>query len=83
MFLLTLQSLHFSDMIAAAFLHVLQRVFCASYALILLLSLFKDFFAKTLNDVRFDMGGKVFTIRVFVYHFISINYVLNGRKVKT
>ena len=27
MFLLTLQSLHFSDMIAAAFLHVLQRVF--------------------------------------------------------
>ena len=26
-----------------------------------LLSLFKDFFAKTLNDVRFDMGGKVFT----------------------
>ena len=33
----------------------------ASCALILLLSLFKDFFAKTLNDVRFDMGGKVFT----------------------
>lgn len=27
MFLLTLQSLHFSDMIAAAFLHILQRVF--------------------------------------------------------
>ena len=33
----------------------------ASCALILLLSLFKDFFAKTLNDVRLDMGGKVFT----------------------
>ena len=27
MFLLTLQSLHFSDMIATAFLHILQRVF--------------------------------------------------------
>ena len=27
MFLLTLQSLHFSDMIAMAFLHILQRVF--------------------------------------------------------
>ena len=27
MFLLTLQSLHFSDMIAAAFLHILQHVF--------------------------------------------------------
>ena len=23
----------------------------------------KDFFAKTLNDVRLDMGGKVYTIR--------------------
>lgn len=33
----------------------------ASCAWILLLSLFKDFFAKTLNDVRLDMGGKVFT----------------------
>jgi len=29
-FLLTLQSLHFSDMIAAAFLHILQRVFALS-----------------------------------------------------
>ena len=27
MFLLTLQSLHFSDMIATAFLHILQRAF--------------------------------------------------------
>lgn len=27
MFLLTLQGLHFSDMIATAFLHILQRVF--------------------------------------------------------
>lgn len=30
MYLLTLQSLHFSDMIAAAFLHILQRVFALS-----------------------------------------------------
>ena len=36
--------------------------FRASCAWILLLSLFKDFFAKTLNDVRLDMGGKVFTV---------------------
>ena len=40
--------------------------FRASCAWILLLSLLKknkvkDFFAKTLNDVRLDMGGKVFT----------------------
>lgn len=30
MFLLTLQSLHFSDMIAATFLHILQRIFALS-----------------------------------------------------
>lgn len=30
MFLLTLQSLHFSDMIATASLHILQRVFALS-----------------------------------------------------
>lgn len=30
MFLLTLQSLHFSDIIATAFLHILQRVFALS-----------------------------------------------------
>lgn len=30
MILLTLQSLHFSDMIAAAFQHILQRVFALS-----------------------------------------------------
>ena len=30
MFLLTLQSLHFSDMIATAFLHILQCVFALS-----------------------------------------------------
>lgn len=33
----------------------------ASCAWILLLSLFKDFFAKTLTNVRLDMGWKVFT----------------------
>ena len=30
MFLLTLQSLHFSDMVATAFLHILQCVFALS-----------------------------------------------------
>ena len=27
-------------------------------------------------------GGKAKATHVFVFHFISINYVLNGRKVK-
>ena len=35
--------------------------FCAFCAWILSLSLFKDFFAKTLNDVILDMGGKIYT----------------------
>ena len=35
--------------------------FRVSCAWILLLSLVKDFFAKTLNDFRLDMGWKVFT----------------------
>ena len=34
----------------------------ASCAWILLLSLFKDFFAKTLTDVRLDMGGNAITV---------------------
>ena len=64
MFLVTLQSLHFSEIMATGSLHVLQ----CSFALPALgfyyyhyLKL-KDFFAKTLNDVRLDMGGKVYTI---------------------
>ena len=63
MFLVTLQSLHFSEIMATGSLHVLQ----CSFALPALgfyyyhyLKL-KDFFAKTLNDVRLDMGGKVYT----------------------
>lgn len=41
--------------------------FRASCAWILSLSLFKDFFAKTLNDVRLDMGGKSSTIYSIYY----------------
>ena len=40
----------------------------ASCAWILLLSLFKDFFAKTLTDVRFDMVGKVYTTQKLPCH---------------
>ena len=40
----------------------------ALYAIIIVLS--------ALNKIWFSKA-------VFVYHFISINYVLNGRKVKT
>ena len=68
MFLVTLQSLHFSEIMATGSLHVLQ----CSFALPALgfyyyhyLKL-KDFFAKTLNDVRLDMGGKVYTIFVSI-----------------
>lgn len=63
MLLLTLQSSHFSDMIAATFLHILQRIFALpalGFYYYHYLKL-KDFFAKTLNDVRLDMGGKVYT----------------------
>ena len=34
----------------------------------------KDFFAKTLNDVRLDMGGKVYTATVFTTDYYSIFY---------
>lgn len=68
MFLLTLQSLHFSDMIAATFLHILQRAFALpalgfDYYHYLKL---KDFFAKTVYDIRFDFRWNIFTIRVSI-----------------
>lgn len=76
MFLVTLQSLHFSEIMATGSLHVLQ----CSFALPALgfyyyhyLKL-KDFFAKTLNDVRLDMGGKVYTTAVFTTDYYSIFY---------
>lgn len=76
MFLVTLQSLHFSEIMATGSLHVLQ----CSFALPALgfyyyhyLKL-KDFFAKTLNDVRLDMGGKVYTKTVFTTDYYSIFY---------
>lgn len=36
---------------------------------------------ESVNKVLTELDWK--TYAVFVYHFISINYVLNGRKVKT
>ena len=39
-----------------------SSVCCAFCAWILLLSLFKDFFAKTVYDIRFDFRWKFFTI---------------------
>lgn len=62
MFLLTLQSLHFSDMIAMAFLHILQCAFALPALGINYYQSFKDFFAKTFFDIRFDFRWKFFTI---------------------
>ena len=40
--------------------------FCASCAWILLLSLFKDFFAKTLDYIGFDLGWNVIASTVSI-----------------
>ena len=48
MFLLTLQSLHFSDMIAAAFLHILQCAFALSA-----LGFYYYYYSKTFLPKRF------------------------------
>ena len=48
MFLLTLQSLHFSDMIAAAFLHILQCAFALSA-----LGIYYYHYSKTFLPKRF------------------------------
>ena len=51
-----------------------SSVCCAFCAWILLLSLFKDFFAKTVYDIRFDFRWKFFTISVFTTDYYSIFY---------
>ena len=51
------------------------------YIWFLSLSLFKDFYAKTLNDVRFNFRWNVITIHVSIISWLSILYTLNGRKV--
>lgn len=56
MFLLTLQSLHFSDMIATAFLHILQRVFALPALGINYYHESKASLPKRFFDIRFDFG---------------------------
>ena len=51
MFLLTLQSLHFSDMIAAAFLHILQCVFALPA-----LGIYHYHYSKTFSPKRWIMS---------------------------
>ena len=51
------------------------------YIWFLSLSLFKDFYAKTLNDVRFNFRWNVITASVSIISWLSVLYVLNGRKV--
>lgn len=48
MFLLTLQSLHFSDIIATAFLHILQRIFALPA-----LGFYYYHYSKTFSPKRF------------------------------
>ena len=51
------------------------------YIWFLSLSLFKDFYAKTLNDVRFNFRWNVITASVSIISWLSVLYALNGRKV--
>lgn len=72
MFLLTLQSLHFSEIMATGSLHVFSVLrFLRLNSITILL---KDFFAKTVYDIRFDFRWKFFTISVFTTDYYSIFY---------
>ena len=51
------------------------------YIWFLSLSLFKDFYAKTLNDVIFNFRWNVITASVSIISWLSVLYALNGRKV--
>ena len=43
--------------------------------------LFKDFYAKTLNDVRFYFRWNVITTPECIISWLTVLYALNGRKV--
>ena len=70
MFLLTLQSLHFSDMIAAAFLHILQCAFALSA-----LGFYYYHYSKTFLPKRFLISdlilGRMFLQRKYL---LSVDY---------
>lgn len=59
--------------------------FFSMFSLFLRLDSFKpsiiNFFAKTLNNVELDLREKFIATNVFANAFISVTYVLNGRKV--
>ena len=59
MFLLTLQSLHFSDMIATASLHILQRVFALSA-----LGFYHYHYSKTFSPKRWMMSDLILNGRL-------------------
>ena len=54
MFLLTLQSSHFSDMIAATFLHILQRIFALSA-----LGFYHYHYSKTFSPKRWIISDLI------------------------
>ena len=66
MFLLTLQSLHFSDMIAAAFLHILQRAFALSA-----LGIYYYHYSKTFLPKRFLISDLILGRM-----FLQLSYLL-------
>ena len=66
MFLLTLQSLHFSDMIAAAFLHILQCAFALSA-----LGIYYYHYSKTFLPKRFLISDLILGRM-----FLQLSYLL-------
>lgn len=70
MFLLTLQSLHFSDMIATASLHILQRVFALSA-----LGIYYYHYSKTFLPKRFLISDLILG-RMFLHplYLLLVDY---------
>lgn len=73
MFLLTLQSLHFSDIIATAFLHILQRIFALPA-----LGFYHYHYSKTFSPKRFMISDLILDGSFSQYRIcksFTINYL--------
>lgn len=66
MFLLTLQSLHFSDMIEATFLHILQRAFALPA-----LGFYHYHYSKTFSPKRFMISDLIFGRMFLQYMYLQ------------
>ena len=80
MFLLTLQSLHFSDMIAAAFLHILQCAFALSA-----LGFYYYHYSKTFLPKRFLISdlilGRMFLQPEYLQPIITQYFIDNKSEI--